>query len=154
MHGKWEDCDGLCPGSFMEEYLSQSLSDESGKCINKRRASALERQIRSGSKTMKLDTPSGWSEVAPRCSQDVHEEISNCGPIYDAPPLPTAEDPTPWFRIREYSDGHLQCDFSDNCSKISGRMVCCEDDGKCSDYNGPDPRSTECFYSRGEHVCY
>ena len=176
VHGKWEDCQDLCLD--VSYYLRQA----EGKCINKRRASTLARQINSGLNTTKLVTPSGfWSEVAPRCSQDVYTEISNSGPVAPSSP-PSAEDcteikgrrvccsdygecsgytgpdPTPWKRVKftscEYSNGHLQCDFSDNCSKIGIRMICCEDDGKCSGYNGPHPGShPKCYFRDGAEIC-
>jgi len=63
----------------------------------------------------------------------------------------TGPDPTPWQRAKftscEYSDGHLQCDFSNDCSEMpNGRMVCCDDGGDCSAYVGPDPRDPLCRF--------
>jgi len=71
----------------------------------------------------------------------------------------TGPDPTPWQREQftscEYSDGHLHCDFSNDCSKMNnGRMVCCEDGGDCSAYEGPNPRDPLCyFHSDGAESC-
>ena len=70
----------------------------------------------------------------------------------------TGPDPTPWQRAKftscKYSDGYLQCDFTNDCSKMNnGRMVCCEDGGDCSAYNGPDPRDSLCKYIYGREKC-
>ena len=57
-------------------------------------------------------------------------------------------DPTPWKRAKftscEYSDGHLQCDFTNACSEIGYSMVCCEDGGDCKGYTGPHPSDKWC----------
>ena len=57
-------------------------------------------------------------------------------------------DPTPWKRAKftscEYSDGHLQCDFTNDCSEIGYSMVCCEDGGDCKGYTGPHPSDKWC----------
>jgi len=66
----------------------------------------------------------------------------------------TGPDPTPWQRTKfttcKYYDGHLKCDFTNDCSEMTnGRMVCCEDGGDCSAYVGPDPRDPLCRFVIG-----
>ena len=187
MNGKWEDClQGLCGTSFDIRGEDEEFYGILGKCISKRRATALERKIRSGSVgsvTIRLDSTRYGQEKAPKCSQVGKSHISS--PPSQSPPSPNPEDcseikerrvccsdsgecsaytgpdPTPWQRAKfttcNYSDGHLRCDFTNECSRmpgLHGRMVCCEDGGDCSAYEGPNPDDLNCYlYSDGSEAC-
>ena len=94
--------------------------------------------------------PPGTLPEDPNCSEIKGRRVCcDYGECYGY----TGPDPTPWQRAKftscEYSDGHLRCDFSDDCSEINSRMICCEEYGECSGYDGPNPRDNLCFFSDG-----
>ena len=98
--------------------------------------------------------PPGTLPEDPNCSEIKGRRVCcDYGECYGY----TGPDPTPWQRAKftscEYSDGHLRCDFSDDCSEINSRMICCEEYGECSGYNGDNPRSHLCFFSDGFEAC-
>ena len=45
-------------------------------------------------------------------------------------------------------------DFETDCSKINGRMICCDIEGECSGYTGPHPRDNLCYFDDGGEVCF
>ena len=45
-------------------------------------------------------------------------------------------------------------DFEKDCSKINGRMICCDIEGECSGYTGPHFIDVGCYFDNGGEVCF
>ena len=67
VNGKWEDCEEGCPGTSYDGCFGD-LFNANGKCINERRATTLERKIKSGSQTIQLDRAPSDQQKAPLCT--------------------------------------------------------------------------------------